>query len=246
MHSDLPDSLSVYDRQRINIAQQIVERKKLELDEHLRAACCYGSVAHQASREYSDVEMIIVTDDTIPGKDEQFFEQGIMVECNTRSVSRLLHAAEQQVTSRWGIEADQYRHHLVLLDLDNFFPRLWEIARNLPTEAFDAALPASWWRCYESRNKLRNAAAEQDGPRIRSEGWFFASAAAMHIALHDHRPYESGRTIWQDVVTRGYGMRKLVDILTTGQLAQILPATNEVWEQIGQWGVPEEFDAMRS
>ena len=183
--------------------------------------------------------MILITDETVPGKDELFFEQGIMVECDTRSVSRLLRAARQQVSKRWGIEADQYRHHLVLLDLDGFFPQLWEVAKNIPTTAFAEALPATWWWCYEVRNKLLNACAVNDGPRMRSEGWGFATAAAMHIALYEQRPYESGRTLWQDVTARGYGMQELVDILTTGALKDISPAADEVWGQIGQWGAPE-------
>lgn len=239
MEQNLPDTLSQPDRQRITVAQDVVAQKHLELGEHLRAACCYGSVAHQAAGEYSDVEMIIITDETVPGKEERFFAQGIMVECDTRSASRLLRAARQQVSSRWGIEADQYRHHLVLLDLDGFFPQLWEISHNLPADAFTEILPETWWWCYEVRNKLLNACAVHHGPRLRSEGWGFAFAAAMHIALYEQRPYESGRTLWQDVMARGYGMRELVDILTTGPLEQIAPVVDEVWRQIRQWGAPE-------
>ena len=182
MEQDFPTSLSQPNRQRIIVAQGVVEQKRQELGEHLRAACCYGSVAHQAAGEYSDVEMIIITDETVPGKEERFFARGIMVECDTRSASRLLHAARQQVSSRWGIQADQYRHHLVLLDLDGFFPQLWEISHNLPVDAFAEVLPETWWWCYEVRNKLLNACSVDHGPRIRSEGWGFASAAAMHIA----------------------------------------------------------------
>ncbi len=241
MLSDLSHSLSVFDKKRLTIAQQIVERKKQDLGDHLRAAACYGSVAHHAASEYSDVEMVLLTDESIPAKEEQFFVQGIMVECDMLPASRMLRAA-QRVTKRWGIEADQYRHHLVLLDIDGFFPLLWEAARTLSEAAFTEVLPASWWWCYESRNKVRNAFSAKDGPRIRSEGWFFATAAAMHIALYERRPYESGRTLWQDVATRGYGMRELVALLTTGLLEHILPAVDDVWKQIGQWGAPEKTD----
>ncbi len=233
------DTLSQPNKLRIAIAREIVERTKQELGEHLRAACCYGSVAHQAAGDYSDVEMILITDETIQGKEELFFAQGIMVECDTRSTSRLLRAARQQVSKRWGVEADQYRHHLVLLDLDDFFPQLWEVARNIPASAFAEALPTTWWWCYEVRNKLLNACAVNHGPRMRSEGWGFAQASAMHIALYEQCPYESGRTLWQDVTARGYGMRELVDILTVGTLSDISLAVDEVWKQISQWGAPE-------
>lgn len=148
--------------------------------------------------------------------------------------------AAQRVTKRWGIEADQYRCHLALLDLDTIFPDLWEKATNIPDAMFTEVLPAAWWWCYESRNKLRNAWSAEDGPRIRSEGWGVATAAAMHIALYERRPYESGRTLWQDVVARGYGMEELVPLLTTGSLEHILPAVDDVWKQIGLWGAPDK------
>src|SRR5438552_10119511 len=105
MKQDISDTLSQPNKQRIALARDIVERKKQELGEHLRTACCYGSVAHQAAGEYSDVEMILITDEIVPVKEELYFEQGIMVECDTRSVSRLLRAARQQVSKRWGLEA---------------------------------------------------------------------------------------------------------------------------------------------
>ena len=241
MLSDLFHTLSVFDKKRLAIAQQVVERKKQELGNHLRAAACYGSVAHHAASEYSDVEIVLLTDESIPAKEEQFFVQGIMVERDMLPVSRMLRAA-QRVTKRWGIEADQYRCHLVLLDLDDIFPELWEKAKNIPDATFTEVLPATWWWCYESRNKLRNACRAEDGPRIRSEGWEFATAAAMHIALYERCPYESGRTLWQDVATRGYGMKELVAIQTTGSLEHIPPAVDGVWKQIGQWGAPEQTD----
>jgi hypothetical protein len=75
---------------------------------------------------------------------------------------------------------------------------------------------------------------------LSSEGWFFATAVAMHIALYERRPYESGWTLWQDVATRGYDMKELVDVLTIGSLESILPAIDEVWKKVDQWGMPKE------
>ena len=71
-------------------------------------------------------------------------------------------------------------------------------------------------------------------------GWGLAYSAAMHIALHDRQLYESERTIWHDVSTRGYGMNELVDVLTGGDLAKITEVIDNVWEQINTWGTPEE------
>jgi predicted nucleotidyltransferase len=72
--SGLSLSLSIFDKKRLSIAQQIMDRKKEEMGNHLRAFACYGSVAHKASSEYSDVEMLALTDETVQAKDEQFFE----------------------------------------------------------------------------------------------------------------------------------------------------------------------------
>jgi hypothetical protein len=227
-----------HDRIRLEIARRIVERKKQELGEHLVAAACYGSVAHHASMEYSDIELIILTDDAIEAREDMFFDDGIMVECDILPAARMLKAA-QLVRASWGIEADQYLYHLVLWDPDQFFPRLWATARNLPAEDFERALKTSWWREYEIRTKALNAQVLADRTRLCAHGWDFAKAAAMHIALYERKPYESGRTLWQDVTARGYGMKELVDALTTGNIQQIPSAIDNVWKQTKTWGAPE-------
>lgn len=183
--------------------------------------------------------MLLITDDTLPANGEIFFEQGIMVDCDMQPASRIL-AAAQRVTRRWGIQADQYRHHLVIWDPEQFFPRLWAVANDLQPEAFAQAQQVNWWDVYEMRGKVFNAQLAQDHPRTIYMGWGFAYSAAMHIALKDHRPYESERTIWHDVSTRGYGMKELVDVLTAGDLAKVTEVINNVWEQIKTWGAPEE------
>jgi hypothetical protein len=35
-------------------------------------------------------------------------------------------------------------------------------------------------------------------------------------------------------------MKELVDVLTIGSLESILPAVDEVWKQVDQWGMPKE------
>ncbi|HLI06458.1 MAG TPA: hypothetical protein VKV40_07815 [Ktedonobacteraceae bacterium] len=94
---------SRHDRVRLVIAHRIVEWKKQEPGKHLVAAACYGSVAHHASREYSDIEPVILTDDTIEAREGMFFADGIMVECDILPASRMLKAA-QPVRVSWGIE----------------------------------------------------------------------------------------------------------------------------------------------
>ncbi len=217
-----------------------MERKRQELGEHLIAAACFGSAAHNAAQLYSDLEMLLITDDTVPANGEMFFEQGIMVDSDMQPASRML-AAAQRVTRRWGIQADQYRHHLVIWDPEQFFPRLWTVANDLQPEAFVHAQQVNWWDVYEMRGKVLNARLAQDHPRTIYMGWGFAYSAAMHIALHDRQHYESERTIWHDVSARGYGMKELVDVLTAGDLAKVTEVTDNVWEQIKTWGAPEDF-----
>lgn len=60
----------------------------------------------------------------------------------------------------------------------------------------------------------------------------------MRIALKERRPYESLRTLWGDVASRGYGMDELVDALTTADLDRIAAAVERVWDEIGDWGGP--------
>jgi hypothetical protein len=87
---------------------------------------------------------------------------------------------------------------------------------------------------------LRSAIAQEDSPRALYLGWEFAYGAAMRIALREQRPYESGRTLWRDAASRGYGMETLIDALTSGAAAfpEITSAVDAVWSEIGERDPP--------
>ncbi len=227
------------DLKRIEIARCVLKRKHHELGTRVRAAACYGSVAHRAAREHSDVELTIITDETVPYEDEYFFEQGTLVECTLVSEARML-AAARPVPVDWGIKADQYRHHHVLYDPDQFFPRLWSVADDLAPSDFDQAVAESWWYVYELRGKVHNAVADADAARTIYTAWTFAYWTAMRIALHERRPYESGRTLWREAADRGYGMPELLDVLAAGQLPHVGRGVETVWEQTRSWGAPPQ------
>lgn len=222
---------------RRGIAEDIVTRARAELGDALRAAAIYGSVAHDAADINSDVEVVLVTDETLERVEEHFFARGVMVEVTRLPAVRML-AAARTVEEYWGVQADQHRHHLVLYDADGFFPRLWQAARDLPDGSFAAALRETWWYVFESRGKLRNALRAGDLARISHEGWHFAYGAAMRIALRERAPYESARTIWDDVRRRGYVMPALLDALLAGEPDAIGAAVDAVWEQMRTWEPP--------
>lgn len=222
---------------RREIGVEIVAHARGELGPALRAGAIYGSVAHDAADLHSDVEIVLVTDDSLERVEEHFFARGVMVEVTRLPASRML-AAARKVPWSWGIEADEHRHHLVLYDADGFFPQLWQIVRALPDEAFAAALRESWWYAYEWCGKLRNALRAGDVARINYEGWCFAYVAAMRIALKERAPYESLRTIWADVRRQGYGMPVLLDALAVGEPEGIAAAVDAVWEHMRDWEAP--------
>lgn len=222
---------------RMEIARALVERKCSELGSHLRAAAVYGSVAHGAAGPHSDVEVALVTDETVPYGENWYFDRGIMVEYTCVAAERWL-AAAHRVTDAWGVEADQNRHHVVLWDPDGFFPRLQERALHIPDEAFAPALRQDWWRAYEVRGKFCNAVVDGDQALIRYTAWQFAYVTALRIALYERRPYESGRTIWTDVAARGYGMSELLAALAANDVPCIAAAMHGVWERTREWGAP--------
>ena len=185
---------SDFNAERLAIARRIFEWLRTELDEHLIAAAVYDSVAHGAAGADSDVELTVIMDKTVPYADKYCFEDGIMVEYTLVPEARML-AAARRVSTTWGIEADQYRHHRILWDRSGFFPRLWEAAGSIPDVSFVETERVAWWRAYEGRSKFQNAVRASDLPRIHYTAWQFAHVAALRIALHERRPYESGRTI---------------------------------------------------
>lgn len=201
------------------------------------AGAVYGSVAHRAATEHSDVEIGVVTDETVEERDEWFFDEGVMVECAVVQAERLL-ASARSVPWNWGIKADAYRHQEAIWDPDSFFERLREAADSIHDEDFAPALEHTWWILYEEREKLRYAIAQEDVPRAVYLGWEFAYGAAMRIALRERKPYESGRTLWSDAASRGCGMEKLSEALTRGALPEISRCVDDVWRTIGSWDVP--------
>jgi kanamycin nucleotidyltransferase len=224
---------------RLEIARRCVERKRRQLGRAMLAAAVYGSVAHRAATEHSDVEIGVVTDETVGERDEWFFDEGVMVECAVTQADRLLLSA-RSVPWNWGIKADAYRHQEVIWDPDSFFERLRETASSIPDEDFAPALEHTWWILFEEREKLRSAIAQGDAPRAVYLGWELAYGAAMRIALRERTPYESGRTLWSDAEARGYGLEKLLEALTSGDLAEITRWVDDVWRTVGAWDVPLE------
>ena len=205
----------------------------------MQAGAVYGSVAHRAAAEHSDVEVVVVVDESVDERDEHFFDAGVMVECSLVGADRMLDSA-RRVPWNWGIKADAYRHQEPIWDPGSFFERLREAALSIADDDFERALAESWWIVYEGREKLRNAVAAQDVPRAVYLGWEFAYSAAMRIALIDRKPYESARTLWRDAMGRGYGMRALVEALTAGAgaVAGITTAVDDVWRELGSVHVP--------
>jgi hypothetical protein len=210
-----------------------VERKRRELGEAMVAAAVYGSVAHRAAEEHSDVEVDVVCDGTVEERDEYFFDEGVMVECNLVSAERMLSSA-RRVPWNWGIKADAYRHQEPIWDPGSFFERLREAAFSASEEDFERALGETWWIVYEERQKLKNAVEASDAPRAVYLGWEFAYTAAMWIALEQRRPYESGRTLWSDAASRGYRMPELIEALMqgAGSLPEITRCVDAVWNEI--------------
>jgi kanamycin nucleotidyltransferase len=203
------------------------------------AGAVIGSVAHGAAATHSDVELVIVTAATVDERDEYFFDEGVMVECAVVQAERLL-ASARSVPWNWGIKADAYRHQVVVWDPDGFFERLRTEATSIPDKRFERALGESWWIIREERDKLRNALADGDEPRAVYLGWEFAYGAAMRIALDQRTPYESGRTLWRDSVSRGHGMGALIDALVGGAaaLSEVRRCVDDVWSRMSAWSPP--------
>src|SRR5579875_979056 len=223
--------------QRLALGRAVIARKQPELGAHLRAAAFYGSVAHHAAQEHADVEIVLLTDDETPLLEERFFEQGVMVECDRLPATRMI-AAAGRVGPEWGVETDQHLHHLIVFDPEGLFPQVCAAVQSIPDEAFIQPLERTWWWAYEMLGKLRNAAALGDDPQTRYVGWRYAYAVALRIALHERRPYVSLRTLWADVIARGYGMGELARTLAGAPLSEIEAAALAVWEHTRAWGKP--------
>jgi len=101
---------------RLGVAHRLLHQVQQELGPDLLALAVYGSVAHGQARAHSDLEVVVLTADGVPAREEQRLEatggEGespgslILVEVDRLSRSRMLAAAER-VGPLWGVEADQ-------------------------------------------------------------------------------------------------------------------------------------------
>lgn len=105
---------------RLRLAEEIVREYRQEMGDHLVAAACYGSLAHEKADAHSDLEFIALTDNSIDPVNIHTISHPIQVECDVLPTERLLRAA-QIVTPEWGIEADSYRYHRLIWDPSHQF-----------------------------------------------------------------------------------------------------------------------------
>jgi predicted nucleotidyltransferase len=110
----------IHNELRLEIARRCVERKRRELGDAMLAGAVYGSVAYGAAAEHSDVEVFVVTDESVEERDENFFDEGIQVECAIVRAQHVLESAGK-VGWDWGIQADAYRHQVPIWDPGAFF-----------------------------------------------------------------------------------------------------------------------------
>lgn len=224
---------------RVALARRILPEVAAALGDKLVATAAYGSVAHGQAREYSDLEIVVLTTDAVPAAERQEIRDGILVELDSLPVSRML-AAAGRVGPLWGVEADQYRTFAPLYDPQGVLKAVRERSLGIPPEEFAPALVSNRLRLVEVRGKFRNALLARDAATMRDVGWRYAHAAAMRIALLERKPYESGRILWADAARRGYAMGDLVLNLTSGAVADQKGAMAAVWGAIlpSDQGVP--------
>lgn len=202
------------------LARVIGAEVQATLGPKARAAAVYGSVAHGRARRHSDLELVVLTTDDVPPEEEQFVRHGIVVELDRLPAARML-AAASRVTTLWGVEADQYRHHWILWDPDGIFAQVRAKAVSIPDAAYRQALDASRYRLRELWGKFLNATEAGDLDTAVDVAWRFAHAAAMRLALRQRRPFESGRTLWREARERSACMGQLLDALSGGRQAVI-------------------------
>lgn len=206
---------------RLALADRVAAEARERLGPACLAVAAYGSVAHGAARQHSDLELVVLTSDGVAAQEIQSVRGGILVELDILAASRMLEAAGR-VTAMWGLEADQYRVFSPLHDPDQWFPRVRARSESVPPQAFAQPLEDNQLRLLEVCGKFFNAAEEGDAATMRDVGWRYAHAAALRVALLQMRPYDSGRTLWRDARTRGFELAGLLDALTeepTGHLA---------------------------
>ncbi len=185
---------------RLAVARDLAQRILAKYSDAVLGIAIYGSVARRADTSYSDIELKVVTTDSVEEHDVEYVHgSGVKVEINYEQAQNYLRRAGS-VDSEWPIWAAQYRQQLVLFERENFFTKARQVVESMKDEDFRAAQAQLIAEdLYELMNKIRGAWAQSEEENLRWWAGRLLWFSIMWLGLANRRYFTTGGTVWEEV-----------------------------------------------
>lgn len=185
---------------RLALARELVQRILRKYGDAVLGIALYGSVARRADTAYSDIELRVITDDSVVEHDVEYVHtSGAKIEINYEQAKSYLRRAAS-VDTEWPIWAAIYRQQRVLFERDDFFTHARKAAESLKDEDFRAAQAQLIAEdLYELVQKIRGAWQQKREENLRWWAGRFLWFAVMWLGLANRKYFMTGGTVWDEV-----------------------------------------------
>ncbi|MCL6642431.1 MAG: hypothetical protein K6T71_03805 [Candidatus Bipolaricaulota bacterium] len=185
---------------RLAVARDLAQRILAKHGDAVLGIAIYGSLARGADTPYSDIELKVITTDSVDEHDVEYVHRsGMKIEINYEQAEKYLCRAGSADTD-WPIWAGQYRQQLVLFERENLFARARKATESRHDEDFRAAQAQLIAEdLYELVQKIRGAWEHSQEENLRWWAGRFLWFSIMWLGLANRKYFTSGGTVWEEV-----------------------------------------------
>jgi kanamycin nucleotidyltransferase len=185
---------------RLAVARDLAQRILAKYGDAVLGIAIYGSVARGVDTSYSDIELKVITSDSVDEHDVEYVHRsGMKIEINYEHAENYLHRAGS-VDTDWPIWAGQYRQQVVLFERENFFAQARQAVGSLKDKDFRAAQAQLIAEdLYELVQKIRGAWEHHHEENLRWWAGRFLWFSIMWLGLANREYFTSGNTVWEEV-----------------------------------------------
>ncbi len=185
---------------RLALARDLAQRILRKYGDAVLGIALYGSVARGVDTTYSDIELRVITDDSVVEHDVEYVHtSGVKIEINYERAQNYLRRAAS-VDTEWPIWAAIYRQYLVLFEREDFFTQAQRAIENIKDEDFRAAQAQLIAEdLYELVQKIRGAWAQKHEENLRWWAGRLLWFSVLWLGLANRQYFTTGSTVWEEV-----------------------------------------------
>lgn len=227
--------------EKMNMIRTITDRLMQRYGEDIIAVGVYGSTAYQKEGLYSDIEMHVVTKDsvTIPG--HEFIYGKFKLELSCREKSKLFERA-RRLDDGWSIWAESYVNVLAIHDPEGIFAELKEVPFQASEESVREMMRIFMiWEPYETMGKIRNNYENGNSSYIQLGAKDLAWQTAKLVGLANRTFYTTRARTFEESLhlkSKPDGYRELVAFLEAGDLRDketLYMHCENLWSGLNAW-----------